>query len=466
MQHAASGVTQEMFPDTISVNGLALPLEYHLEPGHPADGVTVAIPLPLLNQLPAARFEWLVPGFLKEKITALIKSLPKQLRVNYVPAPDFAEAACNTLEPGDGSLLEGLALFLGKQSGQQVHSEVFDPTTLLDHLHMNFKIVDQAGKQLAMGRDLNQLRQKLGVQVKATFADLPHPQFHRDNIREWDFGDLPESVSIQRHGMALTAFPALVDNGNSVSLRLLDSLDSARQSHRAGLRRLFVLQLRDELPYLASSLPNIHELRLHYATLGSPRDLIDDMVGETINRAFLPDIQVRSQMEFELRLSAGRRHRLLEIGREVSDLAGRILAAYHAVALLLGKPLIPAFAPALADVREQLAYLLPKNFMTVTPDEWLVHFPRFLKAIQLRIQKLSTAGHSRDAQHLADISPFWQAYKERLKYNRERNLLDPALEHFRWMIEELRVSLFAQELKTSIPISPKRLEKQWELVRK
>jgi ATP-dependent helicase HrpA len=466
MMHSASGITQEQFPDFLLVGNLRLPLEYHLEVGHPADGVTVTIPLPLLNQVPAERFEWLVPGLLKEKITSLIKSLPKNLRVNYVPAPDYAERAFETLRPGDGSLADALAMYLGKQSGMPVPREAFDPTTLLDHLHMNYKVVDEAGKQLAMGRDLNAIRKKLGVAVKSTFEQLPHPKYNRDDITSWDFGDLPETVPVKRHGMSLMAYPALVDNGNSVSLRLMDSAESARTAHAAALRRLFLLNLREELPYLAGHIPGLQEMSLYYATLGSPKDLKDDILGETINRTFLPDANVRTQMEFEWRLQAGRRYRLLEVGREVADLAYKILSAYHAIALQLSKPAIPAFAPAMADVREQLAHLLPRGFLTATPDQWLMQFPRFLKGIQLRLQKLVTAGHTRDAQSMAELTPLWQGYLEREKHNREHGTFDPALEQYRWMLEELRVSLFAQELKTSIPVSPKRLEKQWEMVRK
>ena len=487
MAHSASDVTQELFPDHLLIDGLRVPLEYHFEPGHVADGVTATIPLPALNQVPAQRFDWVVPGLLREKITALIKSLPKQLRVNFVPAPDFAERAYQFFaaakEPGAsplGSITDALALFLSKQQGTTVPASAFDPASLLDHLHMNFKIVDEAGKQLAMGRDLNELRRRLGIKVKTTFEQIEHPKFNRDDVSEWDFGDLPDSVQVQRHGMTLTAYPALavsdppsnpkseIRNPKSrISLRLFDSRDAAVTSHAAGLRRLFIAELHDEIRYFSNNIPGIHPMCLHYATLGPCQDLKDDIVGETINRAFLePDTNVRTQMEFELRKQAGRRHRLLEVGREVATLASQILDAYHQIALHLAKPTIPAFATAVHDVRQHLAHLMPKGFLTTTPDAWLLQYPRFLKAILLRLQKLTTAGHSRDATYMAELTPFLTAYVERLKHNRAHNIVDPALHHFRWMLEEFRVSLFAQELKTSIPISAKRLEKQWELVRK
>ena len=466
MQHSGSAITSELFPDAMVVNGLKVPLEYHLEPGHPADGVTATLPLAALNQLPEQRFEWLVPGLLREKITALIKTLPKSLRVHFVPAPDFAQAAYETLKPGDGSLAEALALFLGKQEGIQIPPEAFDPSALLDHLHMNYKVIDEAGKVVAAGRDLNAIRKKLGVQVRDSFARVPHPKYHRDRITRWDFGDLPESVPVKRHGMTLNGYPALVDEGDSVSLRLLDSPAAAKEAHAAGLRKLLLLTLRDEIHYLSTMLPNIQQLCLYYQTLGTAGQLKGDIVGKTINRAFLYDSNVRTEMEFELRKEAGRRHRLLEIGREVAETAEKVLVAYHAVALQLSRPQIPAWSPAIRDVQEQIAHLLPAGFLTKTPDRWLAHYPRYLKAVELRLQKLSTTGHTRDAQKMAEVAPFWQAYLQESARRREQRVADPDLEQFRWMIEELRVSLFAQELRTSIPVSVKRLEKQWELVKK
>lgn len=468
MLHSATDVTAELFPDHLTVQGLNIPIEYHFEPGHPADGVTATIPLPVLNQLPTDRFEWLVPGLIKEKVTALIKSLPKDLRVNFVPAPEYAEAAAAALKPGDDAvaLTDSLAYWLGKQRGVVVPREAFDPSSLLDHLHMNFKVVDEAKKVLATGRNLDDLRKRLGVQVKATFAQVPHPQFHRDDLTKWDFGDLPASVQIKRHGMTLTAYPALVDNGDSVSLRLLDAPESARASHLAGVRKLLLIELRDEIRYVASAIPGIRDMCLHYATLGPCQDLRDDVMGKAINRAFLYDADVRTGMEYELRKNAGRRHRLLDLVRDVSALAGPILQTYHEAALLLQRPPIPAWVPSVADVKNQLAHLLFKGFLTATPDERLQHFPRYLKAVQLRLQKLATTGHTKDQQKLAELQPFWQAYVDRARRNREQNIIDAALCEFRWMLEEYRVSLFAQELRAAIPISAPRLEKQWALVRK
>jgi ATP-dependent helicase HrpA len=466
MRHTGSGITQEHFPDAIVANGIPIPLEYHLEPGHPADGVTARIPLAALNQVPAERFEWLVPGLLREKLTALIKSLPKNLRVHFVPAPDFADRAFETLTPGDGSLYEALALFLGKQAGEAVPPEAFDPGSLLDHLHMNYLVLDEGGKPMASGRNLDEIRRKLGVKVQASFANVPHPQFHRDDITRWDFGDLPESVPVKRHGMTLSGYPALVDSGGTVSLRLMDSPEVAKTAHAAGLRRLLLTQLKDEIQYLSTMLPDLPRMCLYYKPLGPAQQLKEDLIGKTINKAFLYDSNVRTAMEFELRKEAGRRHRLIGIARDVAELANRVLMAYHSVSLLLSKPVIPAFAGAIADIRNQLAWLMPAGFLTNTPDEWLAHYPRYLKGIEVRFQKLASTGHTKDAQKQAEVMPFWQAFTDRCNRNRQERIHDPQLDTFRWMVEEFRVSLFAQELKAVIPISAKRLEKQWEMVKK
>ncbi|HEV2295400.1 MAG TPA: ATP-dependent RNA helicase HrpA [Tepidisphaeraceae bacterium] len=464
MQHGAADTTAELFPDVLTVEGLTLPLEYHLEPGHPADGVTAIIPLAALNQVPANRFEWLVPGLLKEKLTALIKSLPKQLRVHFVPAPDFAQQAFDKLKP-DGSLCEALALFLSKTRGVTVRAADFDPASLLDHLHMNFAVVDQSQKRLATGRDLAALRKQFGVAAKETFAKpVEESPYHRDNLTRWDFGDLPESVEVKRAGMTLRGYPALIDHGGVVSMRLLDSPEAAQIAHRRGVRRLFMLQLEKEMRHLAQTLPDFARMALYYKPIGSSEELRDDLMAAIGDRAFGDEGDIRTQQAFADR--AGVAWKQLAVAKaEVTQVALAALSEYHALTLKLSGPLPPLWAATANDVRQQLAHLMPKRFITQTPLQWLPHLPRFLKASHLRLQKLGDAGHVRDAQRSAEMAPLWKQYVERRERHRKEGVIDAALEQYRWMMEELRVSLFAQELKTSIPVSTKRLEAQWQLVK-
>ena len=461
-------VTQDLFPDSMQIDRLRLALEYHFEPGHPADGVTVAIPLAALNQVPAERFEWVVPGLLKEKVIALIKSLPKPLRVQFIPAPDVAQNALDKMKVGQGSLLDALADALGKLSGTRVTRNDFDTETLAEHLKTNFKVVDESGKVLAAGRDLDALRRQLGFEVKQRFNALPQSQWNRDGITRWDFDDLPESVEIVRNGMALKAFPAVVESAesrDSVSLRLFDTAEVARDAMRTGLRKLFMLQLGEPIRHLQRMLPNSNTLCLNYATLGTCDELKRDIVTAAVDRALFEEgVIVRTREEFVQRAETGWR-RLSAAANELASTAGEILALYQEVSLALSKAYPPLMAAAIEDLREQLAHLVPKDFILSTPRAWSPHVERFLRAVQVRLKKLTNAGLARDNQGLQVVRPLWLRYRERAALHAKFGVHDPELAEFRWMLEELRVSLFAQELKTSIPISVQRLEKQWSRVR-
>ncbi len=465
LKRAADDVTPEDFPDFMLVQGSRLPLEYHLDPGDLMDGVTVTIPLAALNQMPEEPFEWLVPGLLREKVLELIRTLPKALRVNFVPTPEHADRAMELLQFGHGSLFDALAAVLGKLSGLPVRACDFAPAELADFLKMNFRIVDQHGKQIATGRDLAAIRQKLGLAARATFAELPpHPQFHRDALKGWDFGDLPERVEIKRHGVTLGAYPAIVDQGDAIGLRLFDSPDAAKAAHLAGVRRLFMLQLGPELRHLWRNIRNLERMSMNYKLLGSTDDLRGQLVAVAAERAFTPDANVRQQADYQERGGTAWQ-RLSEQHARISEQADQALLAFYAVAKDLSKPVAPLLEPSVRDMREHVARLMPKNFVAVTPAPWLPHLPRFLKGIGVRLTKLTNAGLVKDQQGMAVVEPLEKAYRERVEKHRREGIIDPALVQYRWMLEELRISLFAQELKTSIPISSKRLSEQWALVR-
>jgi ATP-dependent helicase HrpA len=465
LKRAADDVTPDAFPDFMLVLGSRLPLEYHLDPGDVMDGVTVTIPLAALNQMPEEPFEWLVPGLLREKVLELIRTLPKALRVNFVPAPEHADRAMELLQFGQGSLFDALAAVLGKLSGLQVRASDFTPGELADFLKMNFRIVDQHGKQIATGRDLAAIRQKLGLAARATFAELPpHPQFHRDGLKGWDFGDLPERVEIKRHGVTLGAYPAIVDQQDAIGLRLFDSPDAARAAHLAGVRRLFMLQLGPELRHLWRNVRNLERMSMNYKLLGSTDDLRGQLVAVAAERAFMPDANVRQQLDYQERGGTAWQ-RLSEQHARISEQADQALLAFYALAKELSKPVAPLLEPAVRDMREHVTRLMPKNFVAATPAAWLPHLPRFLKGIGVRLTKLTNAGLVKDQQGLAVVEPLEKAYRDRVEKHRREGIVDPALVQYRWMLEELRISLFAQELKTSIPISAKRLSEQWALVR-
>ena len=467
MKRSADDVTPDAFPDEMLIAGNRLKLDYALDPGQAMDGVTVTIPLAALNQVPDDPFEWLVPGLLREKVLELIRSLPKPIRVNYVPAPDWADKATEKLSEsfGQGSLYGALATVLGKFTGLQVRAEDVDPTELPPHLHMNFRIVDQHGKQIAHGRDLAAIRAKLGLEARKTFAELPpDPRFHRDNITRWDFGDLPPRIEIKRYGVTLGAYPALVDKGETVSLRLFDSHDAARIAHRGGVYRLFMLELGPELRHLWRRIPNFERMAMQYKLLGNTDELRSQIVTVAAGRAFAPDEGIRTHAEFVQRAGTAW-NRLAAEHIKVSGLAEQALAAFYDVTKSLQRPFAPLLEPSAVDMRHHLARLMPKDFVAATPAVWLEHLPRFIKGIQVRLTRLLNAGLTKDQAGMVQVAPLEAQCFERMRKHRQERIADPNLTAYRWMLEEFRISLFAQELKTSIPVSPKRLAEQWVLVK-
>lgn len=453
-----------LYPESIALEGMTLALEYRYDTGSAADGVTATIPIAVLGQVPAERFEWLVPGYLTERIEELVRSLPKELRKTFIPIGDAAREAAAVLTFGVGSLNDGLAMFLGKRAGIRIPPDSFKVDALPPYLRMNFRVIDAAGKQIAMGRDLAQLRGDLQVEVRDSFANSPRSPLDRDGLTHWDFGDLQERVPVQRHGMTLWGYPALIDRGSSAAIRLLESDESARQATRAGSRRLFMIQLQKEIEYLSRHIPNIEQMCLNYATVGSCEDLRKDLLSAIVDRALFFDGEpVLKQAEFIRRATDGWR-RLTNTATEVSDLAGQVLGEYQSISRELARAFPPLMQAAARDMREQMAYLVYKGFLTHTPNEWLCHIPRYLKGIALRLRKLANAGLTRDSQAMDQVAPLWENYKIRSQEFRRAGKYDAALLQFRWMLEELRISLFAQELKTAFPVSLQRLERIWEQV--
>ncbi|HET6248202.1 MAG TPA: DUF3418 domain-containing protein [Tepidisphaeraceae bacterium] len=453
-----------LFPDDIKLEGMTLGLDYRFDTGSPADGVTARVPIAALGQVPGERFEWLVPGYLPELIEELVRSLPKDLRKTFIPIGDTAREAAAALTFGEGSLYEGLGLFLGKRAGVRIAADSFKLDALPPFLRMNFSVIDAAGKQIAAGRDLAQLRADLQVEVKNSFANSPRSEHDRDNITHWDFGDLPERVAVKRHGMTLWGYPSLLDRGNSASIRLLESAESSRQATRAGSVRLFMMQLDKEIEYISRHIPNVEKMCLNYATAGSSTELRRDLLSAIVDRALFYDGEpVIEQAEFIRRATDGWR-RLTNTATEMSDLAGQILAEYQSIARELARAFPPLMQPAARDMRDQLAHLVYNGFLTKTPHEWLRNMPRYLKAIAVRLKKLMNAGLTRDTQAMQQVQPLWDAYKKRAEEFRRLGRYDAHLVQFHWMLEELRISLFAQELKTTVPVSLQRLEKLWEQV--
>jgi ATP-dependent helicase HrpA len=465
MRHNASDVTAAQFPDTLAVDGMVLALSYHFEPGSEDDGVTVTVPLPALNLLKSQHFEWLVPGLLHEKVCQLLKSLPKSLRRNFVPVPNFADACLQAIAAGDEplpeSISEALQKHLLRMTGIKITHTDWNLGKLTPHMMMNFAVVDDKGNRVAMGRDLLQLQGKLKEQAQQSFAAVPVWDGERRGITEWDFGELPEHVEFVRNGVQMRGYPALVDHTESVAIQLFDTPQQAEHETRLALRRLVNFAAADKIKYLAKSLPHFKQMALYYAIHGRAEDLQQDLIDTIIDQAFFGDAPLpRTKAQFETCLTNGRQN-IINVANQLCTLVRDTLEQHHQLNKKLKGKLPPAWLPAIADINEQLKHLIYSRFINQTPFEWLKEYPRYLKAINLRLEKLGGA-EARDRVNLLEIKPLWQEYLTRQQKQQQQGIQDAELETCRWMIEELRVSLFAQELKTKIPISAKRVKQQME----
>lgn len=462
MQHQANAVTADDFPAYLEVNGLRLALTYLFEPGHSDDGVTVQIPMAALNQLDPWLFEWLVPGLLEEKMTALIKSLPKSLRRHFVPAPDFAHAALQGLGNLNaamlqGPLLEALGTQLERMTGIAVPPDGWRLELLPAHLQMNFRLLDAQGKPLSSGRDLQRLKQTAGAQAAATFQRLPTADYERADLNDWDIDALPEYIELQQGGLTIRGYPALVVEQDKVHLRVLDSQVKAARAHRAGVLALFTRRAAKTVRYLDKNLPGLQQMCLHFAASGNCDRLKADLLQRALEMAFYPDNEVpRDRAAFEASVARAEPILVSVAGTLCQDVAAA-LREYHALQKRIKGSVTPAWLPALTDIRDQLAHLIYADFVVQTPVSRLKHLARYLKAIHKRLDRLQQ-NPSRDRPLALQIEPHWKRYKASLAAAHGSDALSESLLEYRWLIEEFRVSVFAQELGTAEKVSAQRLQ--------
>ncbi|MES2978846.1 MAG: ATP-dependent RNA helicase HrpA [Pseudomonadota bacterium] len=507
MRHEAAGITTQAFPRTLRLGGVDCVATYLHEPGDARDGVTVDVPLFALNQVNEERCEWLVPGMLKDKVQALIKTLHQRPRSRLVPLPETAaRMTAELLQPerfGSGPLTDAVLKLVRDATSLDIQRGDIKLDMLPPHLFMNFRVVDD-GRQLGTGRNLGALKADLGSQARGAFqalagmktralapAETTSPGTGKaaggeraaagsnavspsksvapaakvpDRYTAWTFGELPELMEIGRGKQTLIGFPALIDLGDAVTIEVFDEPELAAAKHRAGLRRLFALQIRDALKYLEKNLPDLQKMAAAYMLVGRASDnsgggtveeLRQQIIEVALDRAFLIEPLPAGESEFKKRVDEGR-GRLTLIATEVARLAGTILAEF---ATAQRKIKDTKNAPeATADAAQQLQRLVSKRFLAATPWAQLQHLPRYLKAITLRLEKWR-ADPARDAARLAELKPqeqrFWRLVAER------KGVTDARLQELRWLLEELRVSFFAQELRTPQPVSVKRLDKLW-----
>jgi ATP-dependent helicase HrpA len=530
MRHEAAGITTASFPKTIRLGGVDCAATYLHEPGDARDGLTVTVPLFVLNQVNDERCEWLVPGMLKDKVQALLKTLHQRPRSRLVPLPDtatkFAEALNAPEKFGSGGLVEAVLKLVREATSLDIVKADIKVDMLTPHFFMNFRVVDEHGRQMGQGRNLGALKAELGSQARGAFqalaslklaqnqttnqeknvaqggwaeersaqvkgggrrpgdteqsvlpSNLPAPaNTARPNTKSnapsildgrftgWTFGELPELLEIKKGGQTLIGFPALIDSGDAVTVEVFDEPEIAAAKHRAGLRRLFALQIRDALKYLEKNIPDLQKMAVSYMNVGKAdngsgggtvEELREQIIAVALDRAFLLDPLPTDEFAFKRRIEEGR-GRLTLIANEVARMAGVILLEYATAARKIKDT---KNAPeATTDCAQQLNRLVSKKFLQATPWERLQHLARYLKAITLRLDKYRV-DPARDATRMNELRPqeqrYWRLVAER------KGAVDERMLEFRWLLEELRVSFFAQELKTPQPISVKRLDKAW-----
>lgn len=457
-------ISHGLYPETIEIDSVSCPVKYRFEPGHPLDGATLSMPLYLLNRVSEAQLDWAIPGLLRDRVNALFKALPKDIRNAFVPLAQSVTTFLSEAQAGIQPLADALSDWVASRAKSRVLLREAD---IPPHLKINIRVLDDGGQELATSRSLAELRNELGQTASLAYGAPSHQgkeqgsEHERANITQWDFGDLPQHVQFTRGGQKLTGYPALVDEGESVSMKLLDAPETAETESRKGVVRLMRLALSAQFKQLEKDIAKQTGLALKYRSLGNADSFFSDLLDTIADRACLGDDPLpRSQKEFDKQKERAK-PRITPVMQALLKSVETCLDLTQQVQARLNQK--TPYIHALKDEQAHLAELVYRGFILQTPWERWQHLPRYLNAILRRFDKLPVAG-DRDPRHAAIIQGLEKRYQERLARHRKAGLHDPALAEFRWHLEELRVSLFAQELKTPYPVSAKRLEKIWESV--
>ncbi len=458
----ASEVTAAQYPDTLRLGDLNLALSYHFEPNHPRDGVTLRVPAPLLPNLPGERLEWLVPGLLEAKCIALVRNLPKATRKNFVPVPDFVKAALQRMSFGVGSLPHALGAELLRMTGARVSDEAWSEAAeqVDSHLKMNLEVVDAQGKFLGEGRDLAELTSRFVAASQAALA-VPQTAQSQQPVEAKGFAKVAQSAQQKIAGLSLTVYPALVEEGGTVKEGRFSTAAEAEYQHRRGLQRLLLQQLAEPAKYLRGKLPGLTELGLLYRELGRIEALVEDILLASLDSCILEgEASLPRDGAALASLAERKRGQWAEHAERLARLTLDILKLWHGLQKRFKGKIDLAQAVALNDIKQQTANLVYPGFVRETPALWLKELPRYLKAIELRLEKLP-AQVQKDRVWSGELSNLWAQFKARADKHAQEGKRDEQLVLYRWWIEEYRVSLFAQQLGTKVPISDKRLSKQW-----
>lgn len=457
MQQDAEHVSDDQFPDFLSLQSVQFPLEYHFDPSHHCDGITLITPVAALSTLNTQVCDWLVPGLLRQKMVELIRSLPKQLRRNFVPAPNFADACFDALNPGENNLTHAMSAHLRKMSGIEIPYDAWQAQNLPEYLFMNYRVLASDGKILDESRDLAALQQKYSEYADTGQASSAGHEIEQDNVDASILDSLPEFIDIDNHGIVIRAYPVLVPDGQQVNVRLSHAIDEARELHHSGLRQLFINALSQQVRFLKSSMKDIQSLCIQYAPVGNCEQLKRQVIERIIDSLFTRH-HPTSALAFQQLLD---QHRA-DMDQALNTLLSRlkdILGIFHSLQKQLKNPPLH-WLDAMTDIQDQLNHLLERDFISRIDDEHFHELPRYLRGIEKRLEKIQN-NPDRDRKARLEMTSLWSDYKKRAALLEKNRRVSPQLEEYRWLLEEYRISLFAQEIKTRVPVSAKRLKKAW-----
>ena len=455
MQHGADHVTEFDYPDTWQQENLLLPLAYHFDPGQAVDGVAVQIPVALLNQVQETGFDWHIPAFRHELICALIKSLPKTIRRNFVPAPNYADAVLAAIEPMQGNLIDAISTRLLRMTGVRVEPDAWDLSTLAPHLRLQFEVRDEHDKLLARGLNLSKLKAQLQGKVTDTLSKVADKGIEKADLTEWSFGELPSSYVKKQGQYEIKAFPALVDKKDSAAVELFDNEHKAQQAHQQGLRRLVLLNVPSPIKYLQQNLPNKSKLGLYFNPFGKVNDLIDDCIAAAVDSLLIKYGNIRTADAFE-KAKEQIRGELGDTVVEIATQVEQVLSIAHGLNKRMKGRVDLTMITAHGDIKSQLQSLVFKGFVSQHGAAKMTDLIRYLKAIERRLEKLPV-DPNRDRLCVLELEKVAEQYQKLANKIPKGMPIPEEISAIFWMQQELRVSLFAQTLGTPYPVSAKRV---------
>lgn len=453
------------FPDSFGLNGVALPIDYAFDPGKETDGATLKVPVGLLRQLSLEDLGWAVPGFIKERCEALLRALPKALRRRFVPIPQFVERIYPKLSQSKGDLFEQLSLQIKRETLIDIPLNEWNIEKLDAHLTLNLEVVDERGKVLGRGKDLARLQSQFSELVEESFAKFGTKQHEMVGLTTWPEQTIPEQQEIKQAGIKVMAFPALEGQGESVALKMFDDKNTAIETHRKGVITLLKLTLRKDILYLQKNLPHLKESMLIFAPIGKKETLLNDLLDAVLNKVFLDGRSLpRTKQAFEEYLVKYKPTLILEANNMAEQLY-RVLSSYQTVAKKMKGNIPLPWTRVYGDIKLQTERLIYPGFIGHTPLFWLGQLPRYFKGIEVRLERFQNHLNKENAV-VSELEVLWDKYSKQQTAHQGKSLYDPELIKYRWMLEEYRISLFAQSVGTLEPISDKRLAKQWNEVKK